>query len=191
MELRRSSAARGATMVRIFDDTGARRELAELHAIARHLMRGERKDHTLQPTALVHEAWLRLAGRDDAGSLSRERFLAAAATTMRRILVDAARRRATLRRGAGLRRSLDTEGDSPGSAPIAPTRDAELLALDDALAALASADAQLAQLVDLRVFGGLDVESTARALGVSARTVKRRWCFARGWLAREIRERLA
>lgn len=170
-------------MVRISDETRARHEHAALLAIARRLMRGERKDHTLQPTALVHEAWLRLADRDDARSLSRERFLALAATTMRRVLVDAARRRAALRRGAGHRRSLET---AEASAPSAPTRDVELLALDDALLALADADPELARLVELRVFCGYDVDELAAALHVSARTVKRRWAFARSWLAQEI-----
>lgn len=126
---------------------------------------------------------MRLAERADARSLSPERFLALAATTMRRVLVDAARRRTALRRDAGNRQSIESAAESASSAP---TRDVELLALDDTLLALADADPELARLVELRVFCGYDVEALAAALHVSTRTVKRRWAFARSWLAHEI-----
>jgi RNA polymerase sigma-70 factor (ECF subfamily) len=157
----------------------------ELRAAARHLLRGERRGHTLQPTALVHEAWLRIARRSDAVGLSHERFLALAVTAMRRVLVDSARRRGAARRDAARRCELAE------SIPAAAPRDAELVALDDALAALATADAELARIVELRVFGRHDVDEIAEQLGLSPRTVKRRWSFARSWLAREMRRQLS
>jgi RNA polymerase sigma factor (TIGR02999 family) len=158
---------------------------AELRSVAQRLMNGERRGHTLQPTALVHEAWLKIAGRPDSEGLSRERFVAAAVTAMRHVLVDCARRRGAARRDGGRRHELD--GSEP---PAASARDAELVALDDALENLANADAELARLVELRVFGRHGVEEIATLLGLSPRTVKRRWRFARSWLAREIARRL-
>ncbi len=152
----------------------------ELRAVARRLMRRERPDHTLQPTALVHEAWMRVAGRPDARGLSHTRFVALAVATMRRVLVDSARRRCAARRDVGRRMDLDD------STPAADRCSRELLVVDDALRRLAEADAELAKLVELRVFGRHGVDEIAALLGMSPRTVKRRWSFARSWLAREI-----
>ena len=157
---------------------------AQLRMVAKRVLRGERSNHTLQPTALVHEAWLRLARRRDAAGLSQDRFVALATTTMRRVLVDSARRRGAARRDSGRRVDL------PDAAPAEPRRAPALVALDDALQALASADPGLARLVELRVFGGHDVREIGTLLGLSSRTVKRRWHFARSWLAREMRRRL-
>ncbi len=167
----------------------------ELRLLAARLLLGERRHHTLQATALVHEAWLRLAGRADARDLPHERFLALAATSMRRILIDSARRRQAARRDAGRRVGLDEVPEPVDTSAAASEdtsdalHDAELLALDESLSELAEADAELARLVELRVFGGHGVEETAALLGTSPRTVKRRWRFARAWLAQAIRAR--
>jgi RNA polymerase sigma factor (TIGR02999 family) len=151
---------------------------AELHDIAARHMRGERPDHTLQPTALVHEAFLRLL---TPGSYEdRTHFLRAASTAMRHVLVDHARARNAAKRGGALRVTLDE------ALAGRDERVVELLVLDDALTRLAAAEPRWAQVVELRFFGGLEVPDVAAALGISAATVKRDWQFARAWLAREL-----
>jgi RNA polymerase sigma factor (TIGR02999 family) len=155
----------------------------ELRRLAAAKMRKESPNHTLEPTALVHEAYVRLVGpRGDRRWDSRGHFFAAAAEAMRRILVEDARRRHSAKRGGNLaRRELD-EAD----AVIDPDEPAGLLALDEALMKLAAAEPELAQLVKLRFFTGLSVEEAAEALGVSPRTAKRNWSYARAWLRREM-----
>jgi RNA polymerase sigma factor (TIGR02999 family) len=156
---------------------------AELRDLAAARMAAERADHTLNPTALVHEAYLRLVGpADDARWDNRGHFFAAAAEAMRRILVEHARRRARLRHGGGLRRSawLDEE------AMPAPANDDQLLLLDDALTRLAAARPQAAELVKLRFFSGLTIDEAAPLIGLSGRTAGRLWVFARAWLRRDM-----
>jgi RNA polymerase sigma-70 factor (ECF subfamily) len=153
---------------------------AELRAIAGKHMRGERPDHTLQPTALVHEAFLRLVGGSPAHFEDRTHFLRAASQAMRRVLVDHARARSAAKRSGDLRVTLDEA--------IAGHDDriVDLLVLDDALTRLAAAEPRWARVVELRVFGGLEVPEVASALGISPATAKRDWQFAKGWLAREL-----
>ncbi len=159
----------------------------ELRRLARQRMVRERPDHTLQPTALVHEAYLRLLGgrsEDDPVWSGRGHFFAAAAEAMRRILIERARRSNQPRHGGGRRRveiSLEmVKGDTIAR------NDHELLALDDALAELETRDTRKAQVVKLRVFAGLTVEQVAGALGLTARTVDREWAAARAYLARTL-----
>ncbi len=150
---------------------------AELHRLAQRLMSGERADHTLQPTALLHEAWLRLCepGADYAG---RAHFLRVAARAMRNVLVDHARARLAHKRRGGAR--VDVDG-------LAVAGDAEsVLAVDETLARLHALDPQLGQLVELRFFGGLDNPSVAEALGISLRSVERGWRMARAFLLRDL-----
>ena len=154
----------------------------ELHAIAERYMRRERGDHTLQPTLLVDEAYLRLVDQRNVSWQSRAHFFAIAAQAMRRILVDHARRRNAARRQGGERVSLRADVAVPAAAPL------DLIALDGALCRLAALDPRQAQVVELRFFGGLDVLQTAEALGVSSATVKRDWAFAKAWLHRELSE---
>jgi RNA polymerase sigma factor (TIGR02999 family) len=169
-------------------DEGAADELvplvyAELRRIAAGRMRAERAGHTLQPTVLVHEAWMRLADQH-ADWHSRGHFFAIAAQAMRRILVDHARRRASAKRG-----------NAPVSVPIdevahllpSPMPDDRLLALDAALDELARLDPRQAKVVELRFFGGLSVEDTATLLDISPTTVKREWATARAWLFEAVR----
>jgi RNA polymerase sigma factor (TIGR02999 family) len=154
---------------------------AELHYIAERHMSGERPDHTLQPTALVNEAFLRLVGGTPADFKDRTHFLRAASRAMRRVLVDYGRKRYAEKRGSGaMNITLD---EALVGAPGAPF---DILSLDDALTRLADADARCAQVVELRFFGGLSIPEVAEALGTSIATVKRDWQFARGWLANEI-----
>ena len=153
----------------------------ELHRIAEHYMRREAPGNTLQTTALVNEAWLRLAGDADAGWHDRAHFFAVSSQMMRRILVDGARRRRASKRGGELRHFRLNE-----SIDAAPPRDAELIALDDALDALAKIDPRKARVVEMRFFGGLSVEATAAVLKISAQSVMRDWKIARAWLRREI-----
>ena len=150
----------------------------ELVRLAERAMAGERGDHTLQATALAHEAWLRLV-RDQGSTAAPAPFAFRAARAMRQVLIEHARARATLKRSADRRETLGLE-------PEAPERDAYLIALNDALADLGAMDAQLGQIVELRFFGGHTVEETARIVGVSPRTVKRAWAVARGWLHQAI-----
>lgn len=153
----------------------------ELHTIARRYMHGERHAPTMQPTALVNEAYLRLAGVERQDWKDRAYFFAVAAQSMRRILVEAARARGRLKRGG----SADHVAfhDSIDAAPL---RSDTLVALDDALEALARFDPRKARVVELRFFGGLSVEETAEVLSVSAQTVMRDWKLARAWLTEEL-----
>lgn len=153
----------------------------ELHRLARHYLRGERPGHTLQPTALVNEAYLRLVGIAHVRWQNRAHFLAVAARTMRRILVDMARARGYQKRGG--RAPVVPLDDLEVAAPVPAT---DLVALHDALDALARVDARKAQVVELRYFGGLTVSETAEVLAVSPETVMRDWTFAKAWLLREL-----
>jgi RNA polymerase sigma factor (TIGR02999 family) len=154
----------------------------ELRRIAARYMRRERPNHTLQPTALVHEAYLRLADQKDARWENRAHFLGCAARIMRHLLVDSARaRRAEKRGGGGAVLSLE-------AAMLLPDRDAlDAVALDEALRALEAVDPVRSRVVELRFFGGLTVEETAEVMKVAPVTVKRHWTTARAWLARELR----
>lgn len=158
---------------------------AELHGIAQRQMRNERSGHTLQPTALVHEAVLRLLGKSAPALENRNHFLRAASQTMRRVLVDHARARNAAKRGGGLTILRDQD---PGQAAEQPI---DILALDDALTRLAEAEPRWAQVVELRFFAGLEVTEAAEVLGISTATVKRDWRFARAWLAHELGEQSA
>ena len=153
----------------------------DLHRLARHYMRGERAGQTLQTTALVNEAFLRLVDVDGVRWQDRAHFFAVSAQMMRRILVDAARARGAAKRGAGGARVSLHE-----AAVIAPARDAELLDLDDALTALSRLDPRKGRVVELRFFGGLSVEETAEVLKISPQSVMRDWRLARAWLMREL-----
>jgi len=155
---------------------------AELRRQARHVLGREGTGHTLQATALVHEAWLRLDGQRDARWQSRTQFLAVAAQTMRRVLVDHARARHALKRGGGGTQVTLSEADSAA----ATGEDVDVLALDDALARLAIIDPRKARLVELRYFAGLSMPEAAEALGISVATVGREWAVARMWLRREL-----
>jgi RNA polymerase sigma-70 factor (ECF subfamily) len=163
----------------------ARLVYAELRQQARRALRREGEGHTLQPTALVHEAWMRLDGQHDARWQSRTQFFAVAAQMMRRVLVDHARARRALKRGG---ETPVTLGDvrSELDAPDAALDAIDLIALDDALARLAVLDPQKARLVELRYFAGLSISEAATALGVSPATVGREWAVARMWLRREL-----
>jgi RNA polymerase sigma factor (TIGR02999 family) len=153
----------------------------ELHRIAARHLRHEEPGNTLQVTALVNQAWLRLLQGAQVGWQDRAHFFAVSSQIMRRILVDAARaRRAGKRRGALHHFQLNESID------VAPPRDADLIALDDALDGLAEFDARKARVVELRFFIGLSVEETAATLHVSPQTVMRDWKLARAWLRREI-----
>lgn len=153
----------------------------ELRDVAYRYLSRERAGHTLQPTALVHEAYLRLMKQANFAELDGPRFVYAAARSMRLILVDHTRRRTALKRGGrGNRIALDELVD------LYQERAFDLLALDEALDRLNEHDAQLGRIVELRFFGGLSLAETASALEVSTRTVERGWRFARMWLAREL-----
>ncbi len=151
----------------------------ELRRLAASHMRAERADHTLQPTALVHEAYLRLVDQS-VDWQNRSHFFGIASQMMRRILVDHARRRQAAKRDAPVYRLAQPEQVA------APDRDPELLGLDRALGDLEALDPRQARIVELRFFGGLGVEETAEVVGVSSATVKREWRTARAWLRREI-----
>jgi RNA polymerase sigma factor (TIGR02999 family) len=157
----------------------------ELRRLAAHKMAGESTGHTLQPTALVHEAWLRLVGSNSAGWDNRGHFFAAAAESMRRILVEHARRKQSLKRGAGAER---LELDESVLVLAAPPD--ELLAVHEALDKLAAEDKTSAELVRLRYFVGMTREEAAAALGLPKRTAENLWTYARVWLHREIRSSL-
>ena len=153
----------------------------ELRRLAHGQLRQQRPNHTLQTTALVHEAYLRLAELKKISIENRAHFLGVAAQLMRWILVDYEKKRRAARRGGGFTRLTFDEG-------LAATRgtDADLLALDEALFRLAALDQQQSQIVEMRYFGGLSVEETSEFLGVSPATVKRSWASARAWLLREM-----
>jgi RNA polymerase sigma-70 factor (ECF subfamily) len=172
-------------------DSLVRLVYAELRRQAGFALRREGEGHTLQPTALVHEAWLRLGDQHDARWESRAQFFAIAAQTMRRVLLDHARTRHALKRGGGAVQ-VTLGGADDGSARGAPGVDGssldavDVIALDDALARLAALDPQKARLVDLRYFAGLSIPEAAEVLGVSTATVGREWAVARMWLRREL-----
>lgn len=153
----------------------------ELRRLAARKMSGEAPGQTLQPTVLVHEAWLRLVGRDDPKFKGRAHFFAAAAEAMRQILIDRARRKRSLKRGGGAPNVNLEQVDVAARAD-----DETLLLIDEALEKLAREDARAAELVKLRFFAGLTNEEAARALGISERSAKRYWTFARAWLYRQI-----
>ncbi len=154
-----------------------------LRELARRQLRGERPGHTLQPTALVHEAYLRLVDGRDMAWESRAHFFGTAARAMRQVLVDHARRRNAVKRGGGLERvTLDTGVAAEDSVS------ADVLDLHDALEKLSSEDGELARLVELRFFAGLTLEETGDTLGVSGRKGGKDWSVARLWLQRELRE---
>lgn len=153
---------------------------AELRSIAAAQMRGERPDHTLQPTALVHEAYVRLVGSGSRSLGDRSHFVNAASRVMRRVLIDHARARNAAKRSGNLRVTLD-EGIAGGVEPVV-----DVLSLDNALNRLAAVEPRWAQVVELRFFGGLEIAEVAALLEISTATVKRDWQFARAWLAREL-----
>lgn len=168
-------AAREALIPLVYD---------ELRRLARRHLRRERPDHTLQSAALVHEAYLRLIRQDQPQWQNRAHFFGVAAQLMRHILVDHARNRAAAKRGAGAPRlTLDPEVALPQE------RDVDLVKLDDALNELAALDLQQSRVVELRFFGGLSIEETSVALGISPATVKREWATARAWLRREMKDK--
>lgn len=153
----------------------------ELRRIAQHYLNNERSDHTLQSTALVHEAYVRLAHQDLPQWQNRAHFFAVAAQLMRQILVDYARsHRASKRGGDVYKLALDDAEEQPQAA------DLDIVALDDALKTLALMDSQQSKVVELKFFGGLSIEDTAEVLGISPSTVKRDWVTARAWLYREL-----
>ncbi|MHC5002292.1 MAG: sigma-70 family RNA polymerase sigma factor [Planctomycetota bacterium] len=155
----------------------------ELRSLAAGYMGGERRDHTLQTTALVHETYLRLIGDDGLHWEDRRQFYALAGEAMRRILIEHARKRGRIKRGGDRRRvplsvvHLATEGSAE-----------QILSLDEAFRRLVDEAPEVAEIVRLRFFAGLSVEHTARALGVSPRTVNRSWAFARAWLYRQLED---
>ncbi|MGH9839605.1 MAG: sigma-70 family RNA polymerase sigma factor [Blastocatellia bacterium] len=155
--------------------------LGELRSLARLYMNRQRPGHTLQTTALVNEAYLRLVDSSRVKWQSRAHFFAVSAQLMRRVLVDFARSRQNLKRGGGARQvSLDE------ALVVSSERGEELIALDDALSALAEFNPRQSRIVELRYFGGLSEEETAEALKISIRTVRRDWSLARAWLYREL-----
>lgn len=156
----------------------------ELRRMARRRMRGERPGHTLSPTALVHETYLKLAGLERIEWRNRAQFFALAAQAMRQVLVDHALRRKAKKRGGGQVHVTLGEG-VPGHTP--PVE--EILALDEVLQRLEKIDGRRARVVVCRFFAGMEVEETAAALGVSEATVKRDWTYARAWLHRELERR--
>ena len=154
---------------------------AELHRQAERYMRGQPAGHTLQTTALVHEAYLRLVDQSDTEWRSRAHFFGVAAKAMRSILVDHARARHAAKRGAGAAQVTLSEVAGTDPAP-----DMDVLELDDALRRLAEIDPDKARLVELRYFGGLSIEEAAEVLEISPATLKRHWNTARAWLRREL-----
>ena len=170
----RNSAAVDALLPLIYD---------ELRGLAANYLRRERPDHTLQPTALVHEAYLRLVDQTRVNWQNRAHFFGVAAQMMRRILVDHARAHRAGKRGADFQKlSLDENIDK------AVERSAELVALDEALRELAEIDEQKSRIIELRYFGGLCVEETAEVLGVTPVTVNRHWRMAKAWLYGKMRK---
>jgi RNA polymerase sigma factor (TIGR02999 family) len=153
----------------------------ELRRLADQYLRRERPDHTLQPTALVHEAYLKLIDQTRVDWQNRAHFFGVAAQLMRRILVDHARRHQAEKRG-GFRQKLTLDE----AVDYSQTRDVDLVKLDDALTALAKFDARQSRIVELRFFGGLTIEEAAEAIGISPATVKVDWSMAKAWLRREI-----
>jgi len=155
---------------------------SELRRLAHHYLQQERPNHTLQATALVHEAYLRLAEQHEVQWVSRTQVMGIAAQMMRRILVDYSRGHESQKRGGNVNRVFLEE-----AALVSSERAADVIALDEALERLAQVDAQDARVVELRFFGGLSIDETAQVLEVSPATVKRSWGVAKAWLARELR----
>ena len=156
----------------------------EMRALAAYHMKSERKNHTLQPTALVHEAYLRLVKRDSPEWDNRAHFFGVASQVIRRILVEHARAKLSDKRGGGRVRVTLTEEAISG-----PAMDMDVLALDEALSRLGAEDDTAQKIVELRFFGGMTAQETATALGVSLRTVHRRWAYAKAWLFRELMDK--
>ena len=154
---------------------------SELRRLASGYLKRERSDHTLQTTALVHEAYLRLAKQKRVVWKNREQFMGVAAQLMRRILVDYSRGHGAQKRGGGLEKVFLEE-----AAIVSPGKASDVIALDEALTRLAEFDREQAQLVEMRFFGGLSLEEAAGALGVSRTTAKRNWNLSKAWLAREL-----
>ncbi len=181
-------------ITRILQDVQARRPGApellaaalydELRAVARRDLAGERAGHTLQPTALVNEAWLRLFTGQDGAFENRAHFFAAASTAIRRVLADHARRRQADKRGGGNRR-VPLEDIEAGE----PVRSEDVLALDEALERLAGFAPVQARIVEMRFFGGMTTPELARALDLSESTIERHWRLARAWLRSELGDR--
>ncbi|MBU0756280.1 MAG: sigma-70 family RNA polymerase sigma factor [Planctomycetes bacterium] len=167
-----NKTAHDQLMLRVYD---------ELRALAKRFLLQERMDHTLQPTALVHEAYMRLVDQDKAGWNNQAHFFRVAAKMMRRVLVDHARRRLAKKRGGDARRLPITQVSELGI-----KEDEDLIAIDEALDELSSLDPQKCKIVELRFFAGLSVEKTARVLDLSIRSVEREWSMARLWLYRRI-----
>jgi len=161
-------AAREALVSLVYD---------ELRRIARRCLAGQRSDHTLQPTALVHEAYLRLVRRDSVPWQNRAHFFAMAAQVMRQILVDHARRHTAAKRGGGAVSVLFEDGAAAQRGSVV-----DLIALDNAMQRLAALDPRQCQIVELRFFGGLSIEETAEVVDISPATTKREWATARVWL---------
>jgi RNA polymerase sigma factor (TIGR02999 family) len=158
---------------------------SELRQLAQHYLRRERGDHTLQSTALVHEAYMRLAGQSAPQWQNRAHFFGIAAHLMRQILVEHARSRGAVKRGGGATRM--TLDESLGmSIAVAQQNEIDVIVLDKALQDLTELDEQQARIVELRFFGGLTIEDTSEVLGISPATVKREWVTARAWLFRAI-----
>ncbi|MGA2600987.1 MAG: sigma-70 family RNA polymerase sigma factor [Bryobacteraceae bacterium] len=153
----------------------------ELRSLASAYLRRERPDHTLQPTALVHEAYIRLVDQRNVTWENRHHFFGAAAQLMRRILVDHARSHLAEKRGSGVAKVALTE-----AVVMSQEQPAQMLLLNDCLTRLAALDPQQGQIVELRVFGGLTVEEITAIMGISSSTVKRDWALAKAWLSREI-----
>lgn len=157
---------------------------AELRRLARNYLRRERRNHTLEPTALVHEAYLKLVGQQSVTWKNRAQFFALAAKLMRNILVDHARSRKAEKRGGERYLISLSKADRFAKKP-----DVDLIALDDALTDLEAIKPEHSRIIELRFFGGLTIEETAEAMGVSHATVERDWSFARSWLRREVGRR--
>ncbi len=154
----------------------------ELRRLAQNNLKRERRNHTFSPTALVHEAFLRLTGTDQPDWQDRAHFFAVAARVMRQVLVDYARRHQALRRGAGFER-VPLDGDALA---FSEAKSTEVLALDEALRRLEELDDRQSQIVEMKFFAGLSFEEMAEILDVSSKTVKREWAMARAWLHQEI-----
>jgi RNA polymerase sigma factor (TIGR02999 family) len=167
-------------------DSAAASQLApvlygELHALAERMMRDQGAAHTLQPTALIHEAWMKLVGASERNVESRAHFAALAGSAMRSVLVDHARRKFSEKRGGDAERvALDTELEDFEEPSV------DLLELDEALTSLSAMDGELGRIVELRFFAGMSIDETAAVLGVSAPTIARRWRVARMWLWSEL-----
>lgn len=156
---------------------------AELRALASRYLRSERPGHTLQPTALVHEAYMRLSEQRQVDWRDRAQFFGIAAQMMRRILLNYAEAKNAAKRGGELTRVTLDESVGGG---VGETADVDLVALDEALTSLARIDARQARVVELRFFAGISIEETAEVLGISPATVKREWSMAKAWLRREL-----